>query len=108
MKIGGVWFNVDLTADRNEIVERLENGEIIGPEYLKTDEQFRNHDVFSENRTETEEKCDTHVEEVLPDYNPELTVEQQNLGVQVEVLLQENGVTRTEFSNQYKKIVEMQ
>lgn len=101
VKIGGAWFNVDITWDRNELRERLQRGEVIGIEYLRTDEQFRDHTVFSISRTEGEEKCTIPIESVL-------APEPQTLGTQVAELLQENGITKTEFANQYRQIQDMQ
>lgn len=100
VKIGGVWFNVDITWDRNLLAERLQRGEAIGIEWLRTDEQFANHSEF-EGKPNFEKKCTIPIETLL-------APEPQSLGMQVADLLQENGITRTEFANQYRQIQDMQ
>ncbi|MBQ9314024.1 MAG: hypothetical protein IJ220_03335 [Clostridia bacterium] len=59
VKMGDNWFNVDLTWDRNKIVEKGE----VSSEVLKTDSEFHDHDVYGKNRTESEEKCEVSIEE---------------------------------------------
>lgn len=85
------------------MVEKIERGEMIGPEVLKTDEQFIGHEKYSMYRTIGEEKCNVNINELIPNSNVP-----QDLGAQVQNLLQANSVTTTEFRNQYQQIQQMQ
>ena len=55
VKIGGRWFNVDLTNDRNDIIGK-EDFDI--RTILKTDAEFLNNSQYSLNQNERE-RCDT-------------------------------------------------
>ena len=80
VKIGEEWFNADLTWDRDEIAERVERGERIGPEVLKNDEQFKTHERYSKSRTNSEEKCNVNIDELIPNY----TQERRNLTPEIQ------------------------
>ena len=85
------------------MVEKIERGEMIGPEVLKTDEQFIGHEKYSMNRTIDEEKCNVNINELIPNSNVP-----RDLGAQVQNILQANSVATTEFRNQYQQIQQMQ
>lgn len=53
VKIGGQWYNVDLTWARDEIVRTGE----VSPEILQSDQEFENHKKYSVSRTK-EELCE--------------------------------------------------
>lgn len=53
VKIGGKWYNTDLTWERDKIVRTG----IASKDMLKSDKEFENHKGYSENRTSTEEVC---------------------------------------------------
>lgn len=74
VKIGGQWFNTDLTWNRDEIEEMDRRGERIGPEVLKTDEEFVDHQRYKQNRTISEEKCNIGVRKLMPNYQHQRTV----------------------------------
>lgn len=59
VKIGNNWYNVDLTWDRDEI---LKQGKA-SSEMLKTDEEFKDHDKYSDERTNGE-KCDISIKSI--------------------------------------------
>ena len=62
VKIGGKWFNTDLTWERDKVV--LSRGKV-STRVLKSDRQFRDHKKYGKFRTVTEEKCVTPVTGVI-------------------------------------------
>lgn len=64
VKIGGHWFNFDLTWARDRIVN--ENG-LVTVELLKTDSEFSDHDKYGKNRPSYEHKCETSVFDLVDD-----------------------------------------
>ena len=126
IKIGNQWFNTDLTWDRDDIIEKANQGERIGPEVLKTDDEF-DHKEYSQYRLGKEEKCNVSITEVMPNYKfqesvptaekSEITttindstnqkaqllnnnVSQQDIGAQVQNMIQANQITAAEFADQ--------
>ena len=57
VKIGGQWFNFDLTWERDEIVREGK----VDINLLRSDTEFQNHDKYSEDRPTYIHPCDTSV-----------------------------------------------
>lgn len=126
IKIGNKWFNVDLTWDRDELMEKIMQGERVGPEVLKSDSQFTDHERYSQYRS-TEKDCDISINELLDGKNSEQKVQlqnenasqkdinaqskgidRQNIGEQVQNMVQANQITTSEFVAQVNDIERMQ
>ncbi len=71
VKIGGKWFNVDLTWAIEWIPDAIRNNKPIGKTLLQTDEEFRDHSGYRIVNPKGVEKCDTPLEDILRDMDKE-------------------------------------
>ncbi|MBQ8298751.1 MAG: transglutaminase domain-containing protein [Clostridia bacterium] len=61
VKINGRWFNLDLTW----MNEKIRSSEEVPNNILKLDEEFTDHQMYSEYRTRSEKKCNTSLERAV-------------------------------------------
>lgn len=107
VKIGGVWFNVDLTWDKNTI-KSMEEAPI---DVLKTDEQFQNHSRFCINRSKSEKKCTISITELME--NERNTEEREannavNLENSIMSLGINNKIQKSEISTSVRNVKSME
>ena len=72
VKIGGKWFNVDLTWDREKYKDILDSKVPFILEVLRTDEEFKEHDKYELNRPSKEEKCTTKIKDLVKEHGLEI------------------------------------
>lgn len=102
VKIGERWFNVDLTWDRNTVVE-LDDVPI---DVLKTDKEFEDHNEYNIERTTTEMSCETGIKSLM---NATRKLNQTvNLEETIEKLGIQNEIRKTEITQAVKKIKEIE
>ncbi len=116
VKIGGVWYNTDVTWERDKMLEVAEYGEKLGPEVLKTDKEFSDHDCFCHDRSKWEEKCDIPITEVLAgvEHKPATTLEGQveqaqeiDLVEQIQGAASTSQMVSSDSTNKMKNIRQM-
>ena len=65
VKVGGKWFNLDLTWDL-ELIRRCRSRDVpFGKLILLSDEEFKNHDNYILDRPKGVEKCDTKITDLI-------------------------------------------
>ena len=107
VKIGDNWFNVDLTWDRDMI---LELGQA-GPEVLKTDSEFENHQKFCKDRTDNESKCEVSINDAIPHENkatPKVELLNGNLAKSVQALARDKKITYDNIILEGKRMKEIE
>lgn len=100
VKIGGKWFNTDLTWERDSIL--LMRGKV-STRVLKSDRQFKNHNKYSNNRTIREHQCVNSVNGI---FNPKISAKEDvELGEKVKAMCERFCISTSDLKSSYKNLL---